>query len=113
MDNFNDSLVKERVAIATENSRKKLRKSIYKVEYAVFITNWINRLNPKKPYSKREKPTKGSKHQREERFGIKANITIVKHQVCYAEVKEIVNEMEDIEVDQEIRVSYDCIIKIN
>ena len=84
MDNFNDSLVKERVAIATEKSRKKhLEKSLYKVGDAVFITNWINRLNPKKPYFKREKPTKGSKHQRQERFDIKANITKVKHQVCY------------------------------
>ena len=77
------------------------------------IPNWINWLNQKKPYFKRIKPIKICKYQRQERFYIKANITKVKHQVCNAEVKEIVNEMKDIEVDQEIRVSYDCIIKIN
>ena len=76
------------------------------------ITNWISRLSQKRPYFKREKPTKGSKHQRHERFGINTNITKVKHQVCYVDVKEIVNEMEDIEVDQEIRASDDWIIKI-
>ena len=44
MDNFNDSLVKERVAIATEKSQKKYQeKCLYKVGDAVLITNWINR----------------------------------------------------------------------
>ena len=44
MDNFNDSLVKERVAIAIEKSREKtLRiKNLYKVGDTVLITNWIN-----------------------------------------------------------------------
>ena len=47
------------------------------------------------------------------RFDIKANITKVKYQICYNEVKETVNEWKDIEMNQEIRVSYECIIEIN
>ena len=61
---------------------------MYKVWDTVLITNWINRLNSKKLYFKREISTKGNKHQRQERFDIKAYITKIKHQICYAEVKE-------------------------
>ena len=48
-----------------------------------------------------------------ERFDIKENISKVKYQVCYTGIKEIVNEREDIKGYQKIKMSYDCIIKIN
>ena len=34
------------------------------------------------------------------------------HQVCYVIITEVINSREDIKVDEEIRVSYDCILKI-
>ena len=34
-------------------------------------------------------------------------------QVCYVKIIEIVNKREDIEAEQEIRVPYDCVIKLN
>ena len=55
------------------------------------ITNWVHQIKPKKPYFKRDKPMKGSKHQRQEGFDIKAIISIVKHQVCYAQILGILN----------------------
>ena len=47
---------------------------------------------------------KGSKHQRKEGFDIKAIISKVEHQVCYARILGIVNQREDTKADQEIRV---------
>ena len=75
------------------------------------ITNWIQKID-KKQYFKREKPKKGSKHQRQERNGIRGKITKIKHQVCYAMITEVINSREDINVDEEIRVSYDWVLKI-
>ena len=54
MDNFSDSLVKQSVAKAIEKFWKNILKSLYKVGDTVLIANWINHLNPKKPYFKRE-----------------------------------------------------------
>ena len=46
---------------------------------------------------------KGSKHQRQEGFDIKAIISKVEHQVCYVRILGIVYQREDIKIDQEIR----------
>ena len=114
MDNFNDKSLMEKVAIATEKSRKRhLERNEYKESDVVLLTNWISKINIKKPYFKREKPKKGTKHQRAERHDIKGIVTKVKHQLCYVKIIDIVNEREDIEVGQEIRVPYDCVIKLN
>ena len=56
---------------------------------------------------------KESKHQRQEWFDIKAIISKAKLQVFNAQIIGIVNQREDIKVDQEIRLSYDCIIQIS
>ena len=116
MDNYNDKSLMEKVAIATEKSRKRhLKWNEYKESDVVLLTNWISKINIKKPYFKREKSKKGTKHQKQraERHDIKGIVTKVKHQVCYVKIIEIVNEREDIEVGQEIRVPYDCVIKLN
>ena len=114
MDNYNDKSLMEKVAIATEKSRKRhLERNEYKKSDFVLLTNWISKINIKKPYFKREKPKKGTKHQRAERYDIKGIVTKVKHQVCYVKIIEIVNEREEIEVGQEIRVPYDCVTKLN
>ena len=102
------------MAIVTEKSRKRhFERNEYKESDVVLLTNWISKINIKKPYFKREKPKKGTKHQRAERHDIKGIVTKVKHQVCYVKIIDIVNEREDIEVGQEIRVPYDCVIKLN
>ena len=67
----------------------------------------------KKPYFKREKPEKGTRHQRTERHDIKGVITNGNHQICYIRIIEIINERKHIEAHQEIRVPYDCVIKQN
>ena len=51
----------------------------------------------KRPYFKREKPKKGTKHQRTERHDFKRVITNVNNQICYVRIIEIVNERKDIE----------------
>ena len=55
---------------------------------------------------------KGSKHQRQERSEIRGKITKTKHQVCYVMITEVMNSREDIKDDEEIRVTYDRILKI-
>ena len=113
LDNFNNEKIREIVMITTEKSRKKhLENSQYKVDEEVMITNWIQKIDKKKQYFKREKPKKGSKHQRQERHDIRGKITKIKHQVCYVMITEVINSREDIKTDEEIRVSYDCILKI-
>ena len=47
------------------------------------------------------------------RLNIKPNIIKNKHQVCNVEVYEILNQRKDIEMDQDIKKFYDCIIQIN
>ena len=43
---------------------------------------------------------------------MKGIITKIKHQVCYVKIINIVNSRDDIKIGEEIRVTYDCIIKI-
>ena len=52
-------------------------------------------------------------HQITERHNIKVAVTKVTHQVYYVKIIEIVNERKDIEVEHEIGVPYDCVIKLN
>ena len=56
---------------------------------------------------------KGTKHQRAERHDIKRVVTKAKFKFCYDRIIEIVNEKEDIEAQQVIRIPYNCIIKLN
>ena len=74
------------------------------------ITNWIKKLT--KNNILRDKPKKGGKHQRQERHDIRGKIAKIKLQVCYAMITEVINSREDIKVDEKIRVTYDCILKI-
>ena len=39
-------------------------------------------------------------------------ITKIKYQVCYVKIINIVSSRDDIKIGEEIRVTYDCIIKI-
>ena len=75
------------------------------------ITRWINNINSKKPYFNREKPKK-SKYRREERYDIIGVATRVKHQVLYVRVTSISNGRSDVKIDDEIKVIYECAIKI-
>ena len=115
MDNYNDKSLMLKVAISTEKSRKRHleRETNIRIVMLSYEQIGYKKINIKKPYFKREKPKKGTKHQRAERHDIKGIVTKVKHQVCYVKIIEIVNEREDIEVVQEIRVPYDCVIKLN
>ena len=55
---------------------------------------------------------KEAKHQRQERHNIRGKITKNKTLVCYVMIAEVINSRGDIKVDEEIRVTYDCILKI-
>ena len=47
------------VTIQTEKSRKKhLENNLYKINYQILFTNWINKINPKKQYYNRENKKK-------------------------------------------------------
>ena len=46
-----------------------------------------------------------------ERYVMKGIITKIKHQVCYVKIIDIVNSRDDIKIGEEIRVTYDRIIK--
>ena len=47
-------------------------------------------------------------------FVDKRRVSKVKHQVCYINIIiKIINEREEIQLEQEIRVSYYCVIKLN
>ena len=49
MDNYNDKILMEKVAIATEKSRKRhLERNEYKESNVVLLTNWISKINIKK-----------------------------------------------------------------
>ena len=102
------------VIIQTENLEKKkhLENILYKINDEILLTNWINKINPKKQFYNREKLKKGNKHQRHERYNMKGVITKIKHPVCYVNIIDIVNSRDDIKIGEEIRVTYDCIIKI-
>ena len=75
------------------------------------ISNWINKINSKKPYFNREN-LKGIKHQREENYYIVGVETSVKYQVLYVWVASILNAKIDVIIDDETWVSYYYIIKI-
>ena len=75
------------------------------------ITNWIQK-QVEKSNILRVKPKKGSKNQIQERHDIRRKISKIRHQFCYAMITEIINSRIDIKVDEEIRVTCDCILKI-
>ena len=82
MDNYNDKSLIVKVTIVTENSRKwHIERNEYNEGDVVLLASWISKINIKKPYFKREKLKKGTKHQRTERHGIKGIVTKVKHLV--------------------------------
>ena len=55
---------------------------------------------------------KKSKYQREERYDIVCVASIAKHQLLYVRVTSILNDRSDVKIDDEIRVTYKCVIKI-
>ena len=103
----------EKVAIATENSRKRhFERNKYNEGDIVQLTNWISKLSLRN-HTPREKPKKGTNLQWTERRDIKGVITNGNHQICYVRIIEITNQIEDIEAQQEIWVPYDYVIKKN
>ena len=54
--------------------------------------------------TKIEKPEKGSKHQRHEKYNIRVKITRAKYQVCYVMITEVINLRKDIKIDEKFRV---------
>ena len=55
MDNYNYKIWMEKVAFATEKSRKIYQeRSEYNEDDVVLLTNWISKVNIKKPYFKSE-----------------------------------------------------------
>ena len=91
MDNYSDRSLMEKVAIATENSRKRnFERNKYNEGDVVQLTNWISKLSLRN-HTSREKPKKGTKHQRTERHDIRGVITNGNHQICYIRIIEIVN----------------------
>ena len=101
------------MTIAAENSRKRnFERNKYNEGDVVLLTNWISKLSLRN-HTSREKPKKGTKHQRTERHDIRGVITNGDHQICYIRIIEIVNERKDIETQQEIRVHNHCVIKQN
>ena len=77
------------------------------------LTNWISKISIKKLYFKREEQKEETKHQRTERKDIKGIVTKAKLKICYDRIIETVNERINIEAQQEIRVHYDCVIKLS
>ena len=57
-----------------------------------YSQNWISKLLLLRNHTSREKPKKGTKHQRIERHDIRGVITNRNHQIYYIRIIEIVNE---------------------
>ena len=64
-------------------------------------------------HTSKEEPKKGTKHKKTEKYDIKGVVSKAKLQICNFRIIENANEREDIEAQQEIRVPYDCVIKLN
>ena len=111
MDNYNERILIEKVAIAAENSKMQhLERNKYNEGDVVQLTNWISKLSLRNHNSK-ERNQRKEKSIKEQRHDIKGVITNGNHKICYVKIIEIVNERKDIEAQQEIRLPYDYVIK--
>ena len=68
--------------------------------------------NRQKNNNRGEKLKKGSKHRTHVRYDIWGKIIKIKHQVCYIMITEVMILREDIQIDEEIRITYHCILNI-
>ena len=75
------------------------------------ITNRINKINSKKPYFNRDKQKRYLVSKRSKDDIVRA-AKRVKHQALYVRITSILNVKLDVIIDDEIRVTYDCVIKI-
>ena len=89
-----------------------MKKKLYKVGNNILITNWIHQINSKSFTLNRLNQWKESNIRGNKYFVIEAIISKIKHSVLYAHSIGTLKHREDIKVDQEIKVSYDCIIQI-
>ena len=114
MDNYNDKSLMENVKIANENSRKWDLERNENSE--VILSFWqirCQKLTLNNPTQKERNQRKELSIKKTERHDIKGVVTKVNNQVCYIRIIEIFNEREDIEVQKDIRVPNDCVIKLN
>ena len=55
------------------------------------ISNWINKINSKNPYSNRVKPTEGIKYKKRKKYDLVGIATRVKNQILYVWASSISN----------------------
>ena len=68
MDSYNNKSLMEKVAIATEKSRKRhLERNEYKESNVVLLTNWISKINIKKNNTSKERNQRKEQSIKEQR----------------------------------------------
>ena len=97
----------------TENSRKAFLQEIdFEVGDSVLLTSWITELpNIRIRSFKKEKPMKDTKGERQEINSIQAEI-IKGLYYCIVEVKKIKIPNKLFSINEKIKVTYGCIIKV-
>ena len=110
---YDDPTIRKEVVMAKKQSRKRhLTQIDFEEGEIVLVTSLAtSNLTKKKPYYCREKPPKGTKHQRKKRFNTKAKIERILHSVCYIKIVENIGPDEIHNIGEAYRVSYDCISK--
>ena len=112
--NFKIKSIVDQVIMNTENSRKAFLQEIdFEVGDSVLLTSWMTQLPNKRIRSfKREKPMKGTKGERQEIHSIQAEIIKKGLYYCIVEVKKIKIPSKIFFINDKIKVTYECIIKV-
>ena len=76
------------------------------------VTNWIIKWILINLFFNKEKPTKGNKDQRKERFDIVGVATRVKHDVLYVISTSIPNVKSDVKIDNKFELHMTMQLKI-
>ena len=112
--NFKRKSIVEQVIMNTENSRKAFLQEIdFEVGDSVLLTSWITELpNIRIRSFKKEKPMKGTKGERQEINSIQAEIIKKDCIIVSLKWKKIKIPNKLFSINEKIKVTYECIIKV-
>ena len=112
--NLKRKSIVEQVIVNTKNYRKAFLQEIdFEVGDSVLLTSWITKLPNKRIRSfKKEKQMKGTKGERQEIHSNRAEIIKKELYYCIVEVKKNQDTKQIIFINDKIKVTYECIIKV-
>ena len=112
--NFKNKSIVEQVIVNTENSRKA---SLQEIDFedgdSVLLTSWMTELpNKRIRLFKKEKQMKGTKGESQEIHSIQAEIIIRDYIIASLKWKKIKIPSKLFSINDKVKVTYDCIIKV-